>query len=142
MKIQPIEAAGGVVYRLTESADIPEVLLIYRNKIWDLPKGKLELGESIPMCAAREVSEETGTEIPVIISDLGTTYHKYEQKGALFGKTTYWYSMVFPGTQSLLPQKEEGIEKVEWVNLDEAVDRVGFENLKSILSRFSEFFCK
>ena len=57
-----ITAAGGVVFSVTERK--PAVLLIHRNAVWDIPKGKLEKGESVAMCAAREVAEETGAELP------------------------------------------------------------------------------
>ena len=80
MMPEPISAAGGVLFNIVEGLDEPKVLLIYRNGFWDIPKGKLEKGESIPQCAVREVAEETGSELPLIISDLGTTYHEYEQK--------------------------------------------------------------
>ncbi len=133
-----ISAAGGVVFDIRDNR--PVVLLIYRNKVWDIPKGKLEKGESIAMCAAREVAEETGTELPIIVSELGTTYHEYEQKKKLYGKTTYWYAMVFPRAQELTPQTEEGIEQIEWVALDEAIKKVGFENLEEVLVRFKNWF--
>lgn len=117
-----------------------EVLLIFRNNVWDLPKGKLEKGESIEMCAAREVAEETGTELPMMISDLETTYHEYIEKGKEIGKTTYWYGMVFPRTQSLTPQLEEGIELIEWAPLSEAIKKVGFQNLVEVLQRFRKLW--
>lgn len=142
VKIQRISAAGGVVYRIPAVNDDPEVLLIYRNGVWDIPKGKLEQGESIPMCAAREVAEETGSVLPLIISDLGTTYHEYNQKGKEYGKTTYWYSMIYRGEQDLVPQKEEGIEKIEWISVSEALQKVGYDNLKIILKRFYHQFHK
>ena len=52
-----IEAAGGVVMKNQE------MLFIYRNGKWDLPKGKLEINESIPLCAVREVEEECVVEV-------------------------------------------------------------------------------
>ena len=131
----PVIAAGGVVFRIVE--DETKVLLIYRNGFWDLPKGKLEKGESIPMCAVREVGEEVGSGIPALLFDLGTTFHSYEQKGKSYDKTTYWYSMIFTKEESLVPQGEEGIEKIEWVELEEAIEKVGFDNLKEVLIRFS-----
>ncbi len=137
--IKPITAAGGVVF-LKEEEKEPNVLLIYRNGFWDLPKGKLEKGESIPMCAAREVAEETGSELPIIISELGTTYHEYQEKKKHFGKTTYWYVMVYPRSQDLVPQKSEGIEKMEWKPLSDAKELVGFDNLKEVLQRFEAQF--
>src|SRR6185295_6515260 len=45
-----IESAGGLV--LNESN---ELLMIYRNNKWDLPKGKVEKGEEYDTAALREV---------------------------------------------------------------------------------------
>ena len=135
---KPIIAAGGVLYQIKPESDYPLVLLIYRNGLWDLPKGKLEKGESIPMCAAREVAEETGSELPVIISSLGTTYHEYNEKKKHYGKTTYWYAMIYPRPQHLQPQRSEGIEKMEWVTLSKAKEIVGFDNLKEVLNQFEK----
>ena len=136
--IKPIKAAGGVVYKITPNGDTL-VLLIYRNGVWDLPKGKLEKGETIPMCAVREVAEETGSELPVLVSDLGTTYHEYEQKAKHYGKTTYWYSMIFSRETEFTPQQEEGIDKIEWVMLEEALTKVGYQNLIEVLQRFKSW---
>ena len=136
--VKPIKAAGGVVYRIKN--DKLQVLLIFRNGTWDLPKGKLEKGESIPMCAVREVSEETNSALPIIVSDLGTTYHEYREKKKHFGKTTYWYSMIYGSDQSFIPQSEEGIEDIEWRDLEIAIQEVGYQNLVDVLNRFKEDF--
>jgi ADP-ribose pyrophosphatase YjhB (NUDIX family) len=50
-----VMAAGGLVEN-----EHGEILLIYRKKHWDLPKGKLDAGETLEECAVREVEEETG----------------------------------------------------------------------------------
>ncbi|GAB5410811.1 MAG: hypothetical protein BalsKO_31760 [Balneolaceae bacterium] len=134
---KPIIAGGGVIFSKGEKFNDLKILLILRNGLWDLPKGKLEKGESIPMCAAREVAEETGSEIPIIISELGTTYHEYQEKKKHIGKTTYWYSMIFPRTQKLAPQKSEGIEKIDWFERGKAEKLVGFDNLREVLKRFN-----
>lgn len=134
---EKIAAAGGVVFKILEEK--VSILLIYRNRSWDLPKGKLEENESIPMCAAREVAEETGSTIPMILSSLGTTYHEYDQKSIHYGKTTFWYSMIFTQDQELTPQVEEGIESINWVELGEAIHKVGFDNLKEVLGRFKNW---
>jgi len=49
-----INAGGGVV--LNEKG---EFLVIQRNGVWDLPKGKMEKGEDFETTALREVEEET-----------------------------------------------------------------------------------
>ncbi len=127
-----------MVFRLRETDAEPEVLLIFRNGYWDLPKGKLEEGETIAMCAVREVAEEVDAELPMIVAPLSDSYHEYEEKGNLVGKTTSWYWMCFPAVQQLSPQTEEGIEKIEWVPLERARQQVGFGNLRSVLSDLSE----
>ncbi len=50
-----VRAAGGFV-----SAPDGRMLLILRNGRWDLPKGKVEPGETLLQAALREVQEETG----------------------------------------------------------------------------------
>lgn len=137
MNHKHIIAAGGVVFRIEH--EVVSILLIFRNGVWDLPKGKLEKGESIEMCASREVSEETGTQLPIIVGDLGTTKHQYIQKNKKYNKTTYWYAMVIPYHIQFVPQQNEGIEKIEWIILQEALKKVGFDNLKQILLRFQNW---
>ena len=141
-KIKPVKAAGGVVYRLAEPSGVPEVLLIKRNGVWDIPKGKLEKGETIEMCAVREVAEETGCTLPVLISEVSLTYHEYEMKGKFWGKNTWWYAMILPKETQFIPQEKEGIEEIEWVSLTEAYDRVGYTNLVKVLTGFKCWYNK
>lgn len=133
LKTEHIQACGGVVYRI--DGQNVHVLLIYRRGYWDIPKGKLEENESIEMCAAREVSEETGIEIPMIIQSLGETYHTYSMGDVHIKKTTSWFSMVTRSTH-FTAQLEEEIEQVDWVELKHAQKLVGFQNLRTVLSRF------
>ena len=105
-----IIAAGGTVFN-----EDGELLVIFRNGKWDLPKGKLEKGENILDCAIREVEEECGVRDLKIKKELPSTYHCYlSKKGNWILKRTYWYIMTTRYTGVLLPQKEEGIEMVEW----------------------------
>lgn len=105
-----IKAAGGVVMKNQE------ILFIYRNGKWDLPKGKLEFNESIEVCAVREVEEECGISQLTIVKELAATYHTYLQDEENVLKITNWFLMNCTEDSSLTPQKEEGIELVEWKN--------------------------
>jgi len=105
-----IEAAGGVV-----NNEHFEYLLIKRFGIWDLPKGKVEKGETVLKAAVREVCEETGLQQVVIINNLPDTYHIYEQKGRWFLKKTYWYSMETQENITLIPQTNEAITDAVWM---------------------------
>jgi 8-oxo-dGTP pyrophosphatase MutT (NUDIX family) len=106
----PLEvAAGGVVTNKKG-----KVLFIYRNDKWDLPKGKLDKGESIEECAVREVEEETGVKKLKIENFLQTTYHVFKRRGVYKLKEVHWYAMKTSYQGKLKGQKSEGIEKVKW----------------------------
>jgi 8-oxo-dGTP pyrophosphatase MutT (NUDIX family) len=109
-----VEAAGGLV---TNSEG--HILCIFRRGKWDLPKGKLESGETIEVAAIREVEEECGITGPIISSQLETTWHTYEEKGKRILKPTYWFAMNYTGLDKLVPQEKEKITEVRWVSKNE-----------------------
>jgi 8-oxo-dGTP pyrophosphatase MutT (NUDIX family) len=159
-KIKNINAAGGVLFRESpvpnqgDSTEVNrqiEVVLIKRNGLWDIPKGKVEKHEGIAAAAVREVEEEIGVSNLLLTHFITSTEHTYEQKGKNYFKTTFWYGMVLPVYVELrkdkshineeikfLAQEEEGIIRVEWVPLDIALTTVAFDNLKDVLSRFKD----
>ena len=108
-KLPVVVAGGGLVLNPAK-----EVLFIYRNSRWDLPKGKIEKGESIEEGAIREVEEETGVKNLKISKFLERTYHVFQRKGKYKLKVTYWYEMTTDYTGELVPEEKEGIEKVKW----------------------------
>ncbi|MFD2585424.1 NUDIX hydrolase [Croceitalea marina] len=109
MKIPLVTAAGGMVRN-----EKGKVLFIYRNDKWDLPKGKLEKGESIEKAAIREVEEETGVKNLVIKNYLKTTYHIFKRNGEHRLKKVVWFDMTTTYSGKLIAQKNEGITKVKW----------------------------
>ncbi|MGB1032127.1 MAG: NUDIX hydrolase [Flavobacteriales bacterium] len=110
-----VEAAGGLV-----KSSNNRYLLIERLGYWDLPKGKVDEGETIAQAAIREVEEECGVNNLTIIDDLPTTYHTYEHKGKRVFKPTYWFSMSLASEPQLVAQSEEGITQAIWLNKTEA----------------------
>jgi len=108
-KIPVVVAGGGKLYN--EKKDI---LFIYRNDKWDLPKGKIEKNESIAECAIREVKEETGVKDIEITRFLQRTFHVFKRDGHYKLKLTYWYEMYSEYSGKLVPQLNEGITKVKW----------------------------
>ncbi|MCC8062332.1 MAG: NUDIX hydrolase [Rikenellaceae bacterium] len=109
----PVEAGGGLVV-----SPRGEVLMIFRNGRWDLPKGKLEPGEEIAECAVREVEEECGISNLKLGKLLTRTYHLYELNGRWILKRTTWYAMKNDGDGELVPQVEEGITDIRWIAPD------------------------
>ncbi len=110
MMYREVLAAGCVVEN-----KCGDLLWIERNGKWDLPKGKVEQFESIEQAALREVTEETGIGKLTIVSELGKTYHTYDENGSPILKTTFWFHARHDGDQSRgAPQAEEGITSVKW----------------------------
>ena len=104
-------AAGGLVVNQRG-----EILLIHRRAKWDLPKGKIDPGESPEVCAVREVQEETGLLKASIEKHLLTTYHTYDESGKHILKPTEWYLMRSPNQDQLQPQTGEQITEVVWAS--------------------------
>lgn len=126
-KIPVEKAAGGLVYNKKG-----EILFIFRNGKWDLPKGGVEKKEKKKEAAMREVEEETGVGKLKIIEKLEKTYHIFKRGGKFKLKITHWYKMEssFSGTPT--PQTEEGIEKVVWIKPEDVpvLLKNSYENIK------------
>lgn len=104
------EAAGGLIRN-----EFNEFLFIYRRGFWDLPKGKLEAGETKKETALREVNEEVGIKKPNIIRKLTITNHVFRNKsGQRILKKSHWYLMDSP-KQKLKPQTTEDIDQAVWL---------------------------
>ncbi len=125
-----IEAAGGVV-KNTQN----QTLFIYRLDHWDLPKGKIEKGEQIEAAAIREVEEECAVTGLKIVKPLNDSYHIYHLNDNPILKKTYWFEMRTDFDGELIPQKEEGIEKVEWFT-DEQIKEIALKNTYSSIAYF------
>lgn len=104
-----LEAAGGYV-----TGPDGRLLVFHRRQSWDMPKGKIDPGETPEQAALREVQEETGLKNLHLDGFLTHTWHTYTQKGERILKRTWWYRMHTADT-AVTPQTEEDIEEIRWV---------------------------
>lgn len=109
-----IEAAGGFIRNEND-----EYLFIFRREKWDLPKGKLEVGETPEIASVREVQEETGLQSVCRKDFRCSTWHTYELRGEQILKQTYWFNMEATKNQESKPQLEEQITQLEWLSKSE-----------------------
>ena len=128
-----IEAGGGIVQN-----EQNEILFIHRLGKWDLPKGKLEEGETIELCAQREVEEETGVTNLSLKTKIGETYHIYQIKEKSILKISHWYHFTCPTLQNTTPQTEEDIMEIKWIAPSDLDIPLGnsFNNIRDITKIF------
>lgn len=133
MPNEKITAAGGIV----ENED-RAILLQLRKGKWDLPKGKLDEGETIPECAVREVEEETGLQYIDLGELIGVTHHRYIERGTEIDKETHWYAMKVYGEQELVPQVEEDILELKWVREEDLSPYLenSYDNIIEIIEKY------
>ena len=126
-----IIAAGGLVRN-----EKNELLMILRKGHWDLPKGKMDEGETPEQCAVREVEEETGLANIELGTLISSTLHRYTENEEEIEKETFWYRMKVSGPQHLTPQAEENITDIRWVNNSSLPDYLTdtYRNIKDIIS--------
>lgn len=132
-----MEAAGGVVKNKSE-----ELLIIYRRKKWDLPKGKLEYAESPENAAVREVMEECGLKSVHLKKPILKTFHTYTEKNKFILKKTHWFSMETADEGKLKPQVEEDIEKAKWMSKEKVFEKIFVNTYGTIRDVLNEYFSK
>lgn len=116
---------------------------MFRRGVWDMPKGKLDEGETIEQCAVREVEEETGLQDIELGKFIKKTYHEYTDKWLekKVTKETHWYAMRVHGNQTLVPQTDEDIEEIVWVKQEEISNYINNTH-KNIIDIIEYFLAK
>lgn len=116
-QFREITAAGGVVKR-----DDDMMLMIFRHSRWDLPKGKIEVGESVEECAVREVEEECGITPLELQEKICSTFHIYPIGEEWIIKESHWFNMGYHGSQEPTPQVEEDITAAMWISKEQFLE--------------------
>ena len=126
-----VHAAGGLVFNERD-----DILMIFRRGSWDLPKGKLDKGETLEACAVREVMEETGLSEVDLGLPLVTTHHTYLEFGKPMLKESHWYNMRASSEQKLKPQFEEDIQGIVWAGVERARDlaMISYPSIRDVMA--------
>ena len=134
-------SAGGVVFRSVHAVNGAnalgsgyEVALVGRIKhdLWALPKGTPRLDETPEATALREVREETGL-LTRIVAEIGLIEYTFQRKGVRYRKEVLHFLMEVVGGD--IADHDEEYDRVEWVPLDEAIQRLTHENEAEMVRR-------
>lgn len=125
-------SAGGIVIH---EGKILIITSLRRGSV-DLPKGTIELGESIEATAIREIEEETGYRVR-IIKDIGSlTYDFPKSEDATWRKTVSYFLMELADNDAPMKNLQEGEDfENEWVTPEEAVSRLTYDDTREMLAR-------
>ncbi len=128
-------SSGCIVYRLI-SAGEPEVLVLYREfnpahlrnpeASYNLPKGTLNLGESLEHCALRETREEAAVDCQ-ITTYLGARTEQYQWGDMTVDKTIHYFAAQWLNDQGEMDHEHDS---KHWVSLQKATELLGAPNPK------------
>jgi 8-oxo-dGTP pyrophosphatase MutT (NUDIX family) len=132
LRTQRVTSAGGVVFRRSEGG--LEVLICGRSgdRLWALPKGTPEEGETLEQAALREVREETGVEVEAedTVGEIKYWFSR-PQEGVRYYKTVKHYLMRPIGGDTRFHDEE--FDDVQWFGVQEALKLLTYQNEVRIL---------
>lgn len=141
-KFKEIDASGGLVVN-----EKKELLAIRRLGFWDLPKGKIEKGETPEEAGIREVREETGISSLSLEKSIGESFHIYKSpyhKNRWVLKKTFWFLMSSNSKEDLVPQTKEDITEAIWVSKEKTADMINgtYPSLVFLFENFIDVYSK
>jgi 8-oxo-dGTP pyrophosphatase MutT (NUDIX family) len=105
--------------------------------VWSIPKGLVEVGESLRQAALREVQEETGirAEIEAELGDIRYVYTAYGSRpsGGRISKQVHFFLMRAVGGR--FADRDDEMDAVKWVVIENAEATMTYENERVLLRR-------
>ena len=127
-------SSGGVIYRKSDRGVEVVLILVKGGRIWGLPKGLMDKGETPEMTAVREVREESGLDGRIIekLGDISYWYY-IQAENMKCRKTVHFYLMEYIGGNT--SQHDSEVDTAEWFPLEEAIQRISYQGDKTILEK-------
>ena len=129
------KSAGAVIFR--RNKEIKYLLIQYGWGHWEFPRGLMEKGESLEETARREIKEEVGIEDIKFISGFKEwTKFFFKLKGKNIMKIA---TFLLSETKTKEIKLSYEHKDYAWLNYEEALNRLTFDNAKEILKKANSF---
>ena len=125
-------SAGGVVFKKEDDRTLVLLAQHGQHHGWVFPKGIIgdtKKGETKEETAVREVEEETGV-VAKILKPLAPVEYWYQWEGEKRKKTVYYYVMEYVSGD--FDKRDDEMEAVEWLPVDEVADRLTYPSDKKV----------
>ena len=127
------------MYRDSEGGRL-YLLLNYTSGHWDFVKGKIESGESPVQAAIREAEEETGIVDLMFVNEFKETIqYDFRFMGERVSKRVVFY-LARTSTEDVILSHEH--RDFVWLEIDDAIQKVTYENARRVLARAEERCCR
>lgn len=132
-------SAGGLVWRRGPGGAVQVVLVRPAGRdAWVLPKGHVERDETVAQAGLREVQEETGARA-IVTQPLGEASYVFSQREgeghtpATIFKRVHFYLMEYQS--GALGDHDDEIAEAQWVDLEEALHLLTYDNEREMVAR-------
>ena len=126
-------SAGGAVYKKEGGKILWLVCKHSGYHKWVLPKGLIEEGEGGQVTAEREIQEECGVKAKVVSKIPDPEKYIYTLNGQKIFKVVTYFLMEYVSGD--IADHDWEMEEVEWLPLDQALDRLNFHGAKKVLQK-------
>ena len=130
-------SAGGIVFRRQPDSSARFLLIRDPYEHWGFPKGHLEGEESPAEAAFRETAEETGLTDLVMLGPIRIIDWHFRFRGRYIHKYCHFF-LFESAAADVVPQQDEGITDVRWLELEAALEQLSYDNARGVLKRAGE----
>lgn len=134
-------SSGGVVFRKNNSSVEIALVAVKSGKVWCLPKGLVDKGESPEDAALREVAEEAGLK-GRLIEKLGeiTYWYYMKEEEVRCKKTVHFFLIEYESGD--ISRHDWEVEKAAWFPIDDATKKAGYKGEREIIEKAREMLKK
>lgn len=136
--IQYLRSSGGVIFRKANNEIEVALIAIKNRKIWTLPKGLIDKGESDEEAAIREIVEETGL-YGKIINIIGEKSYWFYIKGENIKckKTVVYYLLQYLGGD--VEKHSWEVDEAKWFLIDDAIAKVNYKSDMEVIRKAKDY---